>query len=116
MTNIYLHQLEKLLKRVHSRSLITHQLIFKNCFGAVAGYVDDHIFISCGKFGIALRLDPETVTEFLKEAGFTRLRYFPKGHVKKEYVIIPKRIINNQDLFKELLDKSLHYVSSLPLA
>ena len=116
MTNIYLRRVEELVIRHHSRSFLAHQLVFKNCFGAVAGYVDGHIFISCGKFGVALRLDPETLTELLKEADVTRLRYFPNGHIKKEYAVIPKRIINDQDRFKELVDESLHYaLSNLPL-
>jgi hypothetical protein len=33
-----------------------YDLEFKNCFGAVADYVDGRIFCSCGKFGQALRL------------------------------------------------------------
>jgi len=42
-------------------------LEFKNFFGAVTGYVDGHIFVSCGKFGVALRLPPDTLLGSLRD-------------------------------------------------
>ncbi len=57
----YISRLETLLKQSAPRLRVTHQVEFKNCFGAVTGYVDGHIFVSCGKFGVALRLPPETL-------------------------------------------------------
>ncbi|MEK6828163.1 MAG: hypothetical protein AABX78_02330, partial [Nanoarchaeota archaeon] len=60
MKNSYFNKIKKLLKQACPRLDIIHQLEFKNCFGAVAGYIDSHIFISYGKFGVALRLPPET--------------------------------------------------------
>jgi len=90
----------------------THRLEFKSCFGAVAGYVDGHIFVSCGSFGVALRLPPSILIELFTEAGATHLKYFPKGHVKKEYAVIPSHILDDRGRFEELLKKSLEYVSS----
>jgi hypothetical protein len=108
----YLNELERVLGRVRSRLLIAHQLEFKNCFGAVAGYVDGHIFVSCGKFGVALRLPTETLAELSKEKDVSRLQYFPNGHVKKEYAVIPKRIMDDGDRFRNLADKSIKYALS----
>ena len=59
-------------------------LEFKPCFGAVACYVDGKLFVSYGNFGLALKLPPEPRTELLERNGGSPLRYFPKGHVKKE--------------------------------
>ncbi len=109
MNNNYLHKLENLLKESNSDYFMRHQLEFKNCFGAVAGYVDGHIFTSCGKFGIAFKLPPETLTELFREKDVTRLRYFSKGHIKKEYAVIPQRIIDDQGRFKKILDKSIQH-------
>ena len=89
-----------------------HRLEFKNCFGAVAGYVDGHIFISCGKFGLALKLPAETLTSLFKEKDVLQLRYFPRGHIKKEYAVIPQRIIDDKNRFKKLLDTSMQYALS----
>ena len=110
MSSIYSVTLEKLLHQAHPSLFSTHQVTFKNCFGAIAGYVDGRIFVSCGKFGVALRLTPKTLTELLKEEGVASLRYFPKGHVKKEYAVLPKRILDDRGRFRQLLDESIEFV------
>ncbi len=113
MKNSYLDELTKLLEQARPRLAATHQLEFKNVFGAVAGYVDGNIFMSCGKFGVALRLPPDTLERVFKEKGVEHLKYFSKGHVKKEYAVLPKRILDNKDQFKRLLDKSIRYANVL---
>ena len=90
---------------------MTHQLGFKRCFGAIAGYVDGRIFISCGRFGVALKLPPETLERIFNEKGVKRLKYFARGHIKKEYAVLPKRIVENEQRFKGLIDKSIKYAS-----
>ncbi len=113
MKDSYLDELTKLLKQTRPRLAATHQLEFKNVFGAVAGYVDGNIFMLCGKFGVALRLPPETLESVFKEKGVEHLKYFPKGHIKKEYAVLPKQILDDKDQFKGLLDKSIRYASAL---
>jgi TfoX/Sxy family transcriptional regulator of competence genes len=111
----YSNKLEELLKRVRPRFAITHDLEFRNCFGAVAGYVDGNIFASGGKFGLALRLPSQTLSELFGEPDVSPLKYFEKGHVKKEYAVIPERIINNCARFRKLLDKSVKFALSVSL-
>ena len=79
----YSNELEDLLKRVRPRLATSHHLEFKDCFGAVAGYVNGNIFISYGNFGLALRLPSRTLTELFHEADVAPLKYFEKGHIKK---------------------------------
>jgi len=107
--NKYLDRLTTLLEQTDSKLTATYRLEFKNVFGAVAGYINGNIFISCGKFGIALKLPPpEFLAELFKEKGIKHLQYFPNGHVKKEYAVIPQRIIENKQRFKKILYKSIH--------
>ena len=87
-------------------------LEFKPCFGAVAGYVDGKIFVSYGNFGLALKLPLGPRTELLERKGGTPLRYFPKGHIKKEYVVIPQRILDDGRTFRGLVRQSVEYVRS----
>ncbi len=107
MKDIYLKQLTVLLKQARPRLAVTHRLEFKNVFGAVGGYVNGRIFISCGTFGIALRLPQETLGTLFREKDVKHLKYFPKGHIKKEYAVLPKRILNNRAQFKKLVDISI---------
>ncbi len=109
MKNEYFNKITKLLSRARSGLARTHRLESKNCFGAVAGYIDSHIFISCGKFGVALRLPPETLDNVFKEKGVKHLKYFPNGHVKKEYAVLPERIMKSKQRFKRLIDRSIKY-------
>ncbi len=109
MNKNHFDKLTCLLKWVHPKLDAAHTVEFKNCFGGIAGYVNGHIFISCGKFGVALRLPSETLTSMFREKGVKHLKYFRKGHIKKEYAVLPKRILENKKLFRELIDESIEY-------
>ncbi len=107
MENKYLTQITMLLKQIHPNLSKKYKLEFKNCFGAVAGYVDDKLFITCGKYGVALKLPKEILDELFQEKDVKHLRYFPKGHIKKEYAVLPRRILENKRQFEKLVDKSI---------
>lgn len=115
MNNEYLNKATTLLQQTHPNLATTHHLEFKNVFGAVGGYVDGTIFITCGKFGIALRLPLETLDILFQEPDVEHLRYFPKGHIKKEYAVLPKRILDDKSQLQRLVDESIKYVSSLKM-
>ncbi len=112
MENKYFKEITKRLKIVYPKLASMYRLEFKNVFGAAGVYVYGHIFISCGKFGVALRLPPEALDELFKEKDVKHLKYFPKGHIKKEYVVLPKQILNDADLFRKLLNNSIEFVLS----
>ena len=109
MQNKYFEKITKLLEKSVSKFAIKDRLEFKNVFGAVGGYINGRIFISYGKFGVALRLPPETLHILFQENDVKQLKYFPNGHIKKEYAVLPKRIIEDKQQFKKLLDKSIEY-------
>jgi len=111
MATDYRGKLESILKQVRPRLASTHNLEFKNCFGAVAGYVDGNIFCSCGRFGLALRLPEKTLSELFQEKGVKKLKYFPNGHVKKEYAVLPKRILEDPAHLKKRVDQSIRFAS-----
>ena len=113
MNDTYLHRLTTVLRHACPRLGLTHRITFKNVFGAVGGYVDGRIFISCGVFGIALKLPPETLKKIFREKGVKHLKYFRNGHVKKEYAVIPKRMLGNKRQIKKVADESITYVLSL---
>ena len=104
--------LTKLLEQARPKLAITYNLTFKNCFGAVAGYADGNIFISYGRFGVALKLPKVVLDDLFKEKDIEHLRYFPNGHIKKEYAVLPRRILENKKILKELIDKSIQFVET----
>jgi TfoX/Sxy family transcriptional regulator of competence genes len=106
--NDYRDELGRMLEGVLAE---THALTFKNVFGAVGAYVDGNIFAVCGRFGTALRLSPEALASLFQEQGVESLRYFPKGHIKKEYAVLSKRLLDDGPRFRGLVDESITFVT-----
>lgn len=89
--------------------MAAHDIEFKNVFGAVAAYVDGKIFASCGKFGFALRLPEKTRDDLFLAKGNRKLRYFPRGHIKKEYVVLNAALKKDLRALKKLINQSMNY-------
>ena len=113
MKNNYQENLTELLAQTHPELGAEHRLEFKNNFGVIAGYVDGRIFISCGKFGVALRLPSDSLEDLFNNPNVEPLRYFPKGHIKKEYAVIPERMLHDKQSIRNLIDQSVNYVLGL---
>lgn len=111
----YREKIVGMLTWASPRLAATHQLDFKNVFGAVGGYVNGRIFCSCGKFGFALRLPPETLGALFRGKEAKHLRYFPSGHIKKEYAVLPLRILGDRGRMKNLIGESIRYALRLSL-
>lgn len=107
--NNYFNKVVALLNQTQPKLATQHNLEFKNVFGAVGGYVNNRIFISSGKFGVALKLPKEVLDGLFTKKNVKRLKYFSNGHVKKGYVILPMRILENKLQLKNLIDKSIQY-------
>ncbi|VAX15840.1 hypothetical protein MNBD_NITROSPINAE03-2008 [hydrothermal vent metagenome] len=103
-------QLRKMLNIACPEAGKQYKLEFKNCFGAVAGYADGNIFCARGKFGFALKLPGEKINLLIKK-GAKPLRYFPNGHVKKEYAVLPEEILHDKKQLKELVVASIRFVT-----
>lgn len=112
MSNQYRDNLTRLLKQASPDLVSSHEWAFKNVFGASGAYVDGAIFASSGRFGIALRLPPYILEALLKEEGVEPFRYFPKGHIKNEYALLPERLLADGSRFNELLMQSIAYATS----
>ena len=112
MKSDYLDEITALLKQVRPELATTHRLEFTSVFGAVGGYVNGHIFMSHGKFGVAIKLPKEVLDELFKGKDATPLRYFPKGHLKREYAVLSKEVLENKRRLRKLVDESIKYVLS----
>ena len=65
--------------------------------------------------GFAIKLPEESCNILIKEQGAKPLRYFPKGPIKKDYVVLPKAVINDIEALRNWVKVSVEYVASLPL-
>ena len=89
-------------------------LEIKHFFSGAAGYAAGRICITFTPVGLALKLPEALRTELLQEKDTKHLRYFPKAPVKKDYVVLPQRMIDDRDTLRFWLEKSVAYVLTLP--
>jgi len=71
------------------------------------------MFAGLHEAGMVLRLPNEQRTEFLQLKGAKPFEPMP-GRVMREYVVVPKVLLNAPEQLRTWVEKSLAYVSSLP--
>ena len=91
------------------------KLEYKHFFSGAALYADGKICISLTPVGFAIKLSEESQNVLLKQKGTKPLRYFPKGPIKKDYVILPKTILNDVKVLRHWVKLCIEYAASLPV-
>ena len=91
-------------------------LEIKHFFSGAAVYAAGRICISLTPAGFALKLPEALRDKLMKEEGTKNLQYFPKAPVKKDYVVLPQRMLDDRDTFCFWVEKSIEYVLTLPQA
>ncbi len=90
----------------------TCQISYKSVFGAVGAYANGQIFMSCGTFGVAVKLADDTCALLMAEGAGRPLKYFEKGHVKRNYVVLASATLKDRTLTQNLLRQSAAFVQS----
>jgi len=60
--------------------------------------------------GFALKLPEESRSILKKEKRAKSLRYFPKAPIKKDYVVLPKKMLIDQKELRTWIKKSIDFV------
>lgn len=82
----------------------------KSCFGAKAGYWASKIFVSCGAFGLALKLPSKTIDNLFRNREAVPLKYFERGHIKRGYAVVAPSVLANDSRMRYLFALSLRSV------
>ncbi len=85
----------------------------RKMFGYSCVFAKGSMFAGLHEAGMVLRLSEEERAEFLRLKGAEQFEPMP-GRVMREYVVVPKVLLNSPDRLREWVEKSLGYVSSLP--
>jgi TfoX/Sxy family transcriptional regulator of competence genes len=72
-----------------------------------------NMFAGLHEAGMVLRLSEEQRAEFLRLKGAKQFEPMP-GRVMREYVVVPKVLLDSPERLRTWIEKSLAYVSSLP--
>jgi TfoX/Sxy family transcriptional regulator of competence genes len=109
MAQSHILDLQSLVDRLATRIGGAKSIECKRFFNGAAAYVDGHIFMTLTPVGLALKLPEHDRTVLLAE-GARLLQYFPKAPIKKDYVVFPDRIAENDDALAPLVKTSISFV------
>ncbi|MBI3561733.1 MAG: TfoX/Sxy family protein [Gammaproteobacteria bacterium] len=115
MTKEYLEQLSALMTRATSGNIKRINLEYKHFFSGAAVYANGKICMSLTPVGFAIKLPEETRNTLIEQAGAKPLRYFPKGPIKKDYVVLPKDILDDTKTLRRWVKVSVEYATSLSI-
>ncbi|MBI5149984.1 MAG: TfoX/Sxy family protein [Candidatus Omnitrophica bacterium] len=114
MAKEYLEQLSSYMKEAISGRSKNVKLECKHFFSGAAVYANGKICMSWTPAGFAIKLPEELRIILLKQKGTKPLRYFPKGPIKKDYVILSKTILNDVKILRHWIKLCIEHVASLP--
>ncbi len=86
----------------------------RKMFGYSCVFVKGNMFAGLHEAGMVLRLPDEQRVEFLRLKGAEHFEPMP-GRIMREYVVVPKALLKAPGQLREWVEKSLVYVSSLPV-
>ncbi|MCZ6776821.1 MAG: TfoX/Sxy family protein [Ignavibacteria bacterium] len=114
MAKEYLDKLSEIMKQATARRFKDVNLECRYFFSGAAVYADGRICISLTPVGFAIKL-PETSRDvLLKEKGTKNLRYFSKGPIKKDYVVLPKVMLHDMKVLRSWVKVTIEYALTLP--
>ena len=85
----------------------------RKMFGYSCVFARGNMFAGLHEAGMLLRLPEEQRAEFLRFKGAKLFEPMP-GRVMREYVAVPKVLLDSPERLRAWVEKSLAYVSSLP--
>ncbi|HVP79931.1 MAG TPA: TfoX/Sxy family protein [Thermodesulfobacteriota bacterium] len=85
----------------------------RKMFGYSCVFAKGNMFAGLHEAGMVLRLPEEQRAEFLRLKGAQPFEPMP-GRVMREYVVVPKTLLNATEKLRTWVERSLAYVSSLP--
>ena len=114
MAQEYLEQLNALIGRLTSGSLKGVKLECRHFFSGAAVYAEGRICMSWTPVGFAIKLPETSRSTLVNQQGAKYLRYFPKGPIKKDYVVLPGSTLKEMRTLGRLAKTSVEYALSLP--
>lgn len=114
MAKEYLEKLSSLMEQATARRFKDVDIECKHFFSGAAVYADGRICISLTPVGFAIKLPENSRDLLLKEKGTKSLCYFSKGPIKKDYVVLPKAMLNDIKVLRSWVKITVEYVLTLP--
>lgn len=114
MAQKYLERLTALMREATSGRFKDIKLEYKHFFSGAALYANGKICLSLTPVGLAIKSPEAPRNALLKQKGIKTLRYFPEGPIKKDYVVLPKTILNDAKVLRHWVKLGIEHVVLLP--
>ncbi len=114
MAKLYLEKLSAMVDWATSGAFKNVNIECKHFFSGAALYANNRICISLTPVGLALKLPEELKNSLLKNNEAKPLRYFPKGPIKKDYVVLSEALAAKDKVVNKRIRESIKYVLTLP--
>ncbi|MBI3373040.1 MAG: TfoX/Sxy family protein [Betaproteobacteria bacterium] len=107
----YLERLATMLREVGPKTSCGVRLQCKHFFSGAALYANGTICASLTPVGFAVKLSQESRAGLLRERQGKPLRYFERGPIKKEYVVLSAATLSEPEAIRVLLQESIRYAT-----
>ena len=87
---------------------------YKKMFGYPAYFFNGNMFVGVHGDKLFLRLSESDMKNVMKNCPEVRAFEPMPGHAMKGYVVLPKSVYSDEQLFADYLEKSISYVLTLP--
>ena len=87
MAAAYLEPLVRLLENLQLEQVVDCNIECRHFFSGAAVYADGRICASWSPVGLAFKLSSIEAAELIANGSAKPLKYFPKGALKKDYVL-----------------------------
>jgi TfoX/Sxy family transcriptional regulator of competence genes len=111
MAKKYRDRLAAMVDETTPKTLHGAELECRHFFSGAALYVNGMICASLTPVGFALKLPEPSRAVLLRTRRAHRLRYFPAGPIKKDYVVLSRAILNSPTYLRRWLLASIKYVA-----
>jgi len=100
MVKLYVDKLVALVNKLKIESEISKSLEVKHFFSGAALYINETICVSWSPVGLAFKLPEHDVKKLIATGKAIPLKYFKKGHVKKDYALFENPDDKNSNKWK----------------
>ncbi len=114
MAKAYLEKLSELMNRATAGKFKNVDLECKHFFSGAAVYANGRICLTLTPVGFAVKLPEESRNALMRDKGTKHLRYFSKGPIKKDYVVLPEAMLDDVSTLRHWVEVSIEYVTRPP--
>lgn len=106
----YFEKLTQLISDLKIEEDVSSSIEIKHFFSGAALYVNGALCVSWSPSGLAFKLPNSEVSQLISSGEAIPLKYFEKGHIKKDYATFEKPDLENMGLWKSYFIKAIHLV------